>query len=641
MIWTPEWRRLLSLAPRQEQFGNCSPIEFKWEFEYPISAKELWPIIRDTERLNRAIGLAQREHFEADGKQYGTSKFLGVHHEWWEKPWNWQANRYWSIEREFVKGFFHYFRTMAYMEEAMNDQGEETVRLYFYTAWYPKVWNFWIRPLMYLVSGFTCKKLQRFLEQGVRHRLECRHQDADTSVIFWDANKLYENEAGEEILAQFVESTKGRDELNTDVAKVLVEFLKYGDELELNRIKPKELAHKMGCNFDKFLQICLHATRDGILHLSWDSICPHCRGPRQSTAGLGDMELNQSCVDCDLDFKIDSEEALELTFRVDPLVRDVPDVQYCSAGSSKKQHILAQRTLAPGEIFKFTQLVQKGAYRIRMVGSDHMVTLPQCERDRVTEVKWDGLDPLEFTDTEGTELKITLENNSDSSTEFILEEEWWRDESLSASEVLACSEYRDYFENQILPTSLNLEMGVQAILFTDIVGSTKFYEETGDVGAFNAVKAHFEEVYACIDKHHGTVVKTIGDAVMAAFVRPEDALKSAIEMQEIFYANRKDTDVRIRVSIHRGPIIAVNYNVGLDYFGATVNYAAKLQACAETGEISMSDSCWRKISESKFYRAADLPFLKTNTELTVSGRTEPQKVVVLNAHRRKILKAVA
>ena len=84
---------------------------------------------------------------------------------------------------------------------------------------------------------------------------------------------------------------------------------------------------------------------------------------------------------------------------------------------------------------------------------------------------------------------------------------------------------------------------------------------------------------------------------MACFSDPDQALKTAIELQKIFFQDRTDTSIRLRISLHVGQVIAVHLLHGLDLFGTTVNEAAKLQSCAETGEIAFSDTFRNALSQ--------------------------------------------
>jgi len=106
------------------------------------------------------------------------------------------------------------------------------------------------------------------------------------------------------------------------------------------------------------------------------------------------------------------------------------------------------------------------------------------------------------------------------------------------------------------------------------------------------VKDHFEILTKAIRKHKGALIKTIGDAVMAAFSRPSDGLNAAIEMVAELNKYSKDSaqNVGLKLGLHKGAAIAVNANQSLDYFGRTVNIAARVQGEANSDEIWLSES---------------------------------------------------
>ena len=70
------------------------------------------------------------------------------------------------------------------------------------------------------------------------------------------------------------------------------------------------------------------------------------------------------------------------------------------------------------------------------------------------------------------------------------------------------------------------------MLFTDLKDSTALYDRIGDLSAYSQVQRHFERLLDVTVRHNGAVVKTIGDAIMAAFVTPADAVSAALEMRD-------------------------------------------------------------------------------------------------------------
>ncbi|MBL8994552.1 MAG: adenylate/guanylate cyclase domain-containing protein, partial [Spirochaetia bacterium] len=129
----------------------------------------------------------------------------------------------------------------------------------------------------------------------------------------------------------------------------------------------------------------------------------------------------------------------------------------------------------------------------------------------------------------------------------------------------------------------------------------------------------------------GAVVKTIGDAAMAAFSRASDALAAALEMRQAF-ENAEVGDLRIRISLHSGACLAVHLNSSIDYFGNAVNLAAKLQAVAGSGEIILTETALKSSDVEKMLwddgfavEAFDFPLKWTEREVVKAFRVKGKK----------------
>jgi class 3 adenylate cyclase len=196
--------------------------------------------------------------------------------------------------------------------------------------------------------------------------------------------------------------------------------------------------------------------------------------------------------------------------------------------------------------------------------------------------------PSDLSLAPGATLKLV--NEGEGPATFILETAVWLELALRPGRLLSFQEFRDLFSEEYLGSGVQLAVGDQTILFTDVVGSTAMYAERGDPVAFVEVKKHFETVFEIIGKHRGAVVKTIGDAVMGAFNEPLDAVKAAHAIHLAFPPDRGPLAIRLRISVNSGTCIAVRLNAAIDYFGHAVNLAAKLQALVEAWQIAMSES---------------------------------------------------
>ena len=161
---------------------------------------------------------------------------------------------------------------------------------------------------------------------------------------------------------------------------------------------------------------------------------------------------------------------------------------------------------------------------------------------------------------------------------FILERMAWSDDAATAAEVTALQMFRDLFAEEALRPGDQITVGSLTVVFTDLCGSTRLYREIGDAVAFGAVMNHFDVLRVTIAEQGGSIVKTLGDAVMAVFPRPAPALRALIKAQQTLAAPPPGMrPLRLKAAIHTGACIAVTLNGRLDYFGSNINIAARLE----------------------------------------------------------------
>jgi class 3 adenylate cyclase len=162
---------------------------------------------------------------------------------------------------------------------------------------------------------------------------------------------------------------------------------------------------------------------------------------------------------------------------------------------------------------------------------------------------------------------------------------------LTAKRMLSNQTFRDVFKADNLNLDQRLQITSLTFLFTDLKGSTALYERVGDLAAFDLVRAHFQALLEIIASEKGAVVKTIGDAVMATFIRPEHAIVAGLRMRaamDQLNKRRGTEDLIVKIGIHEGPCLAVMLNERQDYFGQTVNIAARVQSLSTAQEIHIT-----------------------------------------------------
>lgn len=162
---------------------------------------------------------------------------------------------------------------------------------------------------------------------------------------------------------------------------------------------------------------------------------------------------------------------------------------------------------------------------------------------------------------------------------------------------------------------------VLAILFADVSGSTALYETLGDRKALKAVESVLKELRKATTGGSGRVVKTLGDEIMAVFPSPADAARAAIRMQERVAAARPSGSVRlgVRIGFHAGPVL----EEGGDYFGDTVNTAARMAGIAKRGQIVTTEAGIESLPAELRGRTRDLD------QLRVKGKQAELKVFEL------------
>ncbi len=567
------------------------PLEWLWQYPLTVEANVLWPHLIDTSRLNRALGLNPMHFEERDGVLHGNSVNGGVRHEWIEEPWTWNNATELIAIRNYSRGFAHVARVIYRFLTPTSQDSHGNLLVYF--GWIPR--GLIGHAALRLGIPPIGKAYQRVLKE--------LQQEADKQrPTIYQASAPPLNESRHQRLDQLQTMLLTEDCPQKPLEK-LVELIQFGDNLDLYRIQPRRLAHQWAIDEASVLKVCLRATRIGLLELSWDVICPHCRGARSESARLADVESHDRCDACDIDFKTNRENSIEVTFHIHPSIRDVPKIYYCSAEPATKQHIKLQHHLDENESRDIHLRIPPGRYRMRNRG-DELSGFLSVGHDRAPlKLDWDDRSRLGELSS-GPDVELHLKNHSNQRALFIIEDVHWTDEALRPNMLFALQEFRDLFSEEYMAAGVQLSVGEQTLLFTDMIGSTDFYRKLGDPAAFVRVREHFTEVFAIINKRQGAVVKTIGDAVMAVFSNPLDAVRASEELCLSFGSDQpgRDSLVRIRVSLHCGPCIAVNLNTGIDYFGSTVNIAAKLQACVEAGEVALSDRVFSSTGVADYIR---------------------------------------
>ena len=372
------------------------------------------------------------------------------------------------------------------------------------------------------------------------------------------------------------------------LADKLAAYVLSRQEVDVWSIRPLKLARLWGIPDRHAIELCLEAVVQGLLRLRWDLLCPRCQTGKDSRGSLDELPAGTHCSSCNIDYGREYTQNVELAFHPANAIRPLESGEYCLWGPMSTPHIKAQLTVAAGETRIEQMSYAHGRYRLRSLEPGPEI-ITEWASGGFPEVII-GDDKVE-TGAPASENQLVLINRSHRPLTFFIEELEWMRDALTAHRVTALQAFRDLFTEQVLRPGDSVEIDYITIMFTDLKGSTALYERIGDPGAYALVREHFAVLGTAVRECEGTVVKTIGDAIMAVFINPPNALRCAVQIHddfEKFNATSAREPIVVKVGVHVGRCISVTLNDRLDYYGTAANMAARLQNQSQGGDIVVS-----------------------------------------------------
>lgn len=557
----------------------------RWAWTYRASPEALWPLVSNTERFNRdaAVPFIQvlnqgevvnaRQHLKMHRLALGPLKLIPI--EWVEEPFEWLYPHHFGVVRNYIGGPIAQMRVSCTLTAAAG--GTELV------------YETWVRPRG--LFGWAATHAQMAMSHYYFGRA-FRHYDnaiIERAPVQLELKGEALAAGGRERLRQARARLAGQA-VHADALDRLFTLIERGDPMTLARLRPYALADAWGIPRRAVLSLCLLATRAGVLDLSWQLLCPLCRGAKDQRDSLSDLPGRVHCEVCHIDFDLNFEQSVEMTFRPNPGIRPIDDVAYCVGGPQVTPHILLQQLLEPGEHAAYDIALDEGRYRVRSLskrGGQYVQVRPGGAPELAVQApaaEWQT-----FEAALSPSAHIVLQNMTDEEQLLVLEHLHWSDQAVVAADVTTLQMFRDLFSREALRPNTQIEVGSLTLVFTDLRGSSRLYRDIGDAPAFGVVMDHFDVLREVIAEQDGAIVKTIGDAVMAVFRRPVNAVRAVLIAQDrLAQATDRRQPLELKAGIHAGPSIAVNLNDRLDYFGTTVNLAARLADLCGPHEVVIS-----------------------------------------------------
>jgi len=501
--------------------------------------------------------------------------------EWEEEPFEWTYPYSFGVLRTYSKGPIDEMRVQV----DFNPRSEGGTRI-LYQTWIKS--NHILAPLAIpFVIGVIAKK--RF-EKALRSYDRIAGQTGKVGSIL-DVSRQRGLSSGGRARFKSLSGALTQQGTVSNLIARLEEFLDHADELSLQRIRSYTLANHWEVNRRAVLEMFLRATRAGILDMSWDLLCPSCRGTTEGHTNLGEVRGRSHCNTCQIDFTVNFDHNIEVVFRPNPSVRPVEfEAAFCVGSPQLQPHVVMAQTISALHSLPVKLQLELGRYTLRASNVAGSISLfadgdGSSQTDlRVTQYGW----PPEQGNVSLLPT-LNLINATEADQTFQLERTAWSDQAATAADVTALQVFRDLFATEVVRPGEEISIGSITLMFTDLRDSTRLYRKIGDAPAFGRVREHFEVLEQAVTSEGGSIVKTMGDSVMAAFRHPVAALR-AVWNAQVKIAEYGEPTLWLKVGLHKGPCIVVNLNDRLDYFGSTVNITARLPGFSQGGELILSEA---------------------------------------------------
>jgi len=540
----------------------------------------IWPLVADTARLNEIAGgppYRVDDRIDAQGRasRLGTVKAGPVQVQWEERFGEWQENRWLTQERHFRNGPFRHFKVHARLDP--DGAGSKLT----FSA---EVECVGALGVLARLSG----QLNREFDKRVAaiDTLLAAAERQDPVVL--DGIDGAPAAAGRRRFDALIADLDG-DPASHGLAPKLAAYLLQAPTVALRGIRPLALARTWRAPPADIVELFLAAQQRGLLAMGWDLLCPRCRGAKSRVERLHELPQGAHCSSCNIDYRRDFTRNVELTFHPEPWFRPLPEGELCMLGQGSTPHVKLQAEVAAHSRKEFALTLTPGPYRFRTVEAGGEADAAIGADGVIPQVTARGADILLAANDRPGEFVV--HNDTDRALYFVVEDRNWTKDALTGERVIAMPAFRRLCPEQLLRPGDDVEIGRVTIMFTDLQGSTKLYEELGDAKAYSLVRDHFAFLSERLQRHNGFIVKTIGDAVMAAFGDPADAVRAALAIRDdvaTFNRGRGDGGIVLKLGLHHGACIAVTAGGALDYFGSAVNTASRLEHQCRGGEVIVS-----------------------------------------------------
>lgn len=564
--------------PRREEAKR----HMSWSWRLRSSREELWPFVANTDRFNRAIGLAPVAFTDEPAPQGGAlrsgeQKVLGMALRWREYPFEWVKDREHSVFRWYRSGPVAAVWnrvTLAPLE------GGGTALHH----------DIWITPrgvigsvAAYLESNKLGPAIDRFYKHLDEVLVAGGHADPFEAP---HAPSPEHRATVEEVCARL----HGEGFSPAIVEKLAMHVLTAPDGV-IGTLRPYELADAWGFDRAEVFDVFMHAAHEGLLEATWDVVCPKCMLAHESLHELAQVTRVGTCKACATSFERDLRESVELVFSPHASVRRVERATYCAGAPALRPHVLAQQVLDPGEERSITVNLPRGSYRVGGAvarKSSELVASAVGYEIRATVIANGERVEARPSIVLAGEVTLVLRNENDHEETLRIEVPGARGDGVSAATAMTHPSFRELFTGQLLAHGEHVRVSQLAFVFVGFTGRETLFEKVGDAAACAELSRLDVLVHEEAHGHEGTVVPSSLDLMVVAFPSTLRALRMALALRKRIVETSLSAPVAI--AAHDGRCLALTRDGKAEFFGETLHRGQVLLGDCPPDGLALSAS---------------------------------------------------
>ena len=571
-----------SRAPSDRPRRDDAKKQMSWSWILASSPEALWPFVANTERFNRAIGLAPVAFTDEPGPdggaiRTGETRVFGMALRWREYPFEWVKDREHSVFRWYRSGPVSAVWNRVTLTPL--EKGGCELRH-----------DIWITPrgvLGSVAAFFEAGKLGPPIDRFYRHLDEILVGGGHADPFEVAHQPSPEHRATvEEVCARL--HTEG---FKPAIVEKLAMHLLTAPDGVIATLRPYELADTWGADRAEVFDMMMHAAHEGLLEATWDVICPKCMLAHESLHELAQVTRVGTCKACASSFERDLRESVELVFAPHPGIRKVERAKYCAGAPALRPHVLVQQVLDPGEVRTITVDLPRGIYRlagsVARTPAELVASAVGFETTAEVVVTGERIEGRPGILCAGP-VTIVLRNDTEHEETLRIELPGARADGVSAATAMTHPSFRELFSGQLLAHGEHLRVSQLAFVFVELNGREALFEKLGDADAC----AELTRLDVCVREeahaNEGTVVPSSLELMVIAFPSPLRALRAALALRTRIEGARFASPIAI--AGHDGRCLALTREGKAEFFGETLHRGQILLGDCPPGGVALSAS---------------------------------------------------